>query len=272
MQIKDVLAANLRILCEQHGSYADVARQLGIRRQQLNTYLSAVHMPSENLLVKMCSLFKITQIDLVTPGFANTGNRRPTIDNKIFMNMLRPSLSTQLNSGAYQLYISVPEKENTVLRSVIVAKNWDGVMHFRRITRFHAKTQQSASYFRGVHHGIVLQAQRAIYLCAVNTLPVHEPSLFALEQAATSQVLYSGKALLTGLNGPAICGAVMVPLARDKLKLALKDSFAISVKSDDIPSIVRIQLGIELEKIKTEADSLASFDAMTNHIQSSELI
>ncbi|OJU86762.1 helix-turn-helix transcriptional regulator (plasmid) [Shinella sp. PSBB067] len=40
------LAANLRTLCEQHGSVAAVCRKINVNRQQFNKYLSGAHVPS----------------------------------------------------------------------------------------------------------------------------------------------------------------------------------------------------------------------------------
>ncbi|WP_246728200.1 helix-turn-helix domain-containing protein [Mesorhizobium japonicum] len=40
------LAANLRTLCDQHGSVAAVCRKINVNRQQFNKYLSGVHVPS----------------------------------------------------------------------------------------------------------------------------------------------------------------------------------------------------------------------------------
>src|SRR5919106_4049510 len=39
-------AANLRYLCEQHGSISTTCRKIRINRQQFNKYLSGTHRPS----------------------------------------------------------------------------------------------------------------------------------------------------------------------------------------------------------------------------------
>lgn len=42
----EIFSANLRFLCEQHGSISTICRNININRQQFNKYLSGLHLPS----------------------------------------------------------------------------------------------------------------------------------------------------------------------------------------------------------------------------------
>lgn len=54
------LAANLKTLCEQHGSVAAVCRKINVNRQQFNKYLSGAHIPSATNLRIIANYFGLS--------------------------------------------------------------------------------------------------------------------------------------------------------------------------------------------------------------------
>ena len=69
-----IFAANLRLICDQYRSVAQVCRSLEMNRQQFNKYLSGQIYPSKHNLARICKFFKLTeaQINLDTEQFRQT--------------------------------------------------------------------------------------------------------------------------------------------------------------------------------------------------------
>jgi hypothetical protein len=62
---KHNFAQNLRSLCNQHRSVAQVCRSIVINRQQFNKYLSGQIFPSKHNLSRICEFFKTSQDQLL---------------------------------------------------------------------------------------------------------------------------------------------------------------------------------------------------------------
>ncbi|MGE0213291.1 MAG: helix-turn-helix domain-containing protein [Parvibaculaceae bacterium] len=63
--IGGAFSRNLRKLCEQERSIAEVCREIGINRQQFNKYLSGAHFPSRSTLRRICEHFGIGETDIL---------------------------------------------------------------------------------------------------------------------------------------------------------------------------------------------------------------
>lgn len=61
------LHVNLRHLCAQYPSVADICRRIGINRQQFNKYLAGASLPSPRNLVRICDFFGLEPSDLYLP-------------------------------------------------------------------------------------------------------------------------------------------------------------------------------------------------------------
>lgn len=259
MRIREAMARNLRLLCSSYPSRSDVARKLGISRQQLNKYLQGEVIPAERIIVRLSTLFGVSETDLIDPNFHPD---RAAAEQKFSPAMLQAIRSTRyvnLSEGWFDLYLTVPTKPDVVVRTLVTTKRVDGVMEFRRVTSYQQRRRDDWKYYRGDHYGIVLQAQRALYLCGVNRISVFEPTLIVLEQAATSDPVYSGYGTVTGLEGPVVTMAVMVPNECSTLREAVGQIGAAAIHADETPSIVgdHIQrLGTRLlDQVPTERDT-----------------
>lgn len=124
---------NLRSLCAERGSIAQVCRDIGINRQQFNRYLSGNGMPSAHTLRRIARHFSLTEGDLllehqsfverfvqnVTPG-----KRRPMdVMTNIFRDQAR-DLRRYL--GFYHGHFCTPSWEGTALRTLIWIREQDG--------------------------------------------------------------------------------------------------------------------------------------------------
>lgn len=98
------LAANLRTLCDRHGSVAAVCRKINVNRQQFNKYLSGVHRPSAANLRIIANYFGLS----VPILFSDPDEFRTLVDGNFFHAM----------SSARQL----PEFSNFVSNMIVENK------------------------------------------------------------------------------------------------------------------------------------------------------
>lgn len=118
------LHVNLRFLCAQHSSVAEICRRIGINRQQFNRYLAGSALPSPRNLLRICGFFEIEPDELHLPAhdFAALARRREGV---LMAAMARHS-STRLRSpatlaaldrycGLYQTYQYAPYAKSSIL-------------------------------------------------------------------------------------------------------------------------------------------------------------
>jgi transcriptional regulator with XRE-family HTH domain len=74
------LAANLRTLCDQHGSVAAVCRKINVNRQQFNKYLSGAHVPSAPNIRIIANYFGLS----VPILFSDPDEFRTLVDGNFF--------------------------------------------------------------------------------------------------------------------------------------------------------------------------------------------
>eukprot|EP00494_Astrolonche_serrata_P010279 UN10341 len=60
-------ATNLRLVCDQYRSVAQVCRSLEMNRQQFNKYLSGQIYPSKHYLARICKFAKLSEDELNLP-------------------------------------------------------------------------------------------------------------------------------------------------------------------------------------------------------------
>ncbi|MDG1430229.1 MAG: helix-turn-helix transcriptional regulator, partial [Paracoccaceae bacterium] len=63
--MSEYFSKNLRFLCAESGSIAQVCRDIGINRQQFNRYLNGSGMPSAHNLRRIARYFNINEGDFV---------------------------------------------------------------------------------------------------------------------------------------------------------------------------------------------------------------
>ncbi|MBN4095988.1 helix-turn-helix transcriptional regulator [Methylobacterium sp. OT2] len=56
----EILAQNLRVLCEKHGAISAICERMGINRQQFNKYLSGSHLPSNSNMRLIANYFGLS--------------------------------------------------------------------------------------------------------------------------------------------------------------------------------------------------------------------
>lgn len=256
MKVREVFARNLDLLCDEYGNYSQVARELGITRQQLRKHVHAESLPTERTLARMARFFGVEETDLVDPNFRqNTSSRDYRLARAIEEGLAkteRPDLST----GLYDLYFAWPGSSDTVLRSVVLTRETDGVVEFRRLTSFYDRRQANWRFFRGDHRGLAVQVAGTIYLCGLNRLETYEPSLVALQKVRTSAPLYRGHSIVMNVDGGTVVAVVMTPSPTATMRAALARARTLSLTDSEVPGIVREELDLMRNHIRKEQAEL----------------
>lgn len=105
------LAANLRTLCDRHGSVAAVCRKINVNRQQFNKYLSGAHVPSASNLRIIANYFGLS----VPILFSDPDEFRNLVDGNFFH-----AMSTARQLPEFSKFVSNIVVENDAQDSEIV--------------------------------------------------------------------------------------------------------------------------------------------------------
>jgi transcriptional regulator with XRE-family HTH domain len=139
-------AENLRLLCAEHRSISEVCREIGINRQQFNSYLSGSSRPSSHNLRRICSFFDVTpdELEISHKIFAR---QRPMIADKSLhgkdrlAEMLGRALPGDRKAlrrylGYYHSYFLNPY-EDLVMRALVSLYEEDGHIYSKSLERSH---------------------------------------------------------------------------------------------------------------------------------------
>ena len=64
MHIHDIFSVNLRQACKKFESISEVARRVGINRQQFNRYLSGENIPNKRTIGRLAKFLDIDESEL----------------------------------------------------------------------------------------------------------------------------------------------------------------------------------------------------------------
>lgn len=104
-------SANLRLLCERHGSISAVCRKINLNRQQFNKYLSGLHMPSPQNLRLIANYFGLS----VPILFSQPDEFRTLVEGNFFHAMENVRRSPELNKFVEAMIIESSGDQKEVL-------------------------------------------------------------------------------------------------------------------------------------------------------------
>ncbi len=201
MSIRAIFSGNLRRLCAKEKSHAHVARELGLNRQQFNSYVTGKNLPNERVIDNICAYF---QVDVGTlfreadpeTDFRNiealTDRQRKFIERVVSAERL--STRPALIDGLYYVNFSVPEDPNLVACSLMAVKREGGVTSFRRITRPGGVAGVLHPRGRGVHSGIIVFRDGLAFFIGVDLKKNTPPTFLVGRVVASSDIIYAGLA------------------------------------------------------------------------------
>ncbi len=160
---------NLRSICADYGSIAQVCREIGINRQQFNRYLNGGGLPSAHNMRRIARHFDLTEADL----FSDHGEftRRHILNNKrtasgpvdLMIDPFRDQTKVlRRYLGFYHSHFQTPSWQGKILRSLIWLYEKDGYVMSRSVERVAAK--DGSVYQKSRYEGMVAQRGNRVYI------------------------------------------------------------------------------------------------------------
>ena len=161
-------SANLRYLCEKHGSISNVCRKLGINRQQFNKYLSGSHAPSPQNMRNIANHFGVSSQLL----FSLPEEFRGLVDGNFFRTLemlgssskfaaffesvnIRPQADDEQLFGVYDRYQYSSIYETRILKSTFcIYKNRNFIQHYY-VERFPSFDTPNRFEYMFKYHGFL---------------------------------------------------------------------------------------------------------------------
>jgi transcriptional regulator with XRE-family HTH domain len=208
MSIRSIFAGNLRRLSSREKSHAHVARELGLNRQQFNSYVTGKNLPNERVIDNICAYF---QVDVGTlfreadpdADFQNiaslTDRQRKFIDRVISEE--KASSRQALLDGLYYVYFSVSGDPEMIACSLMAVKREGGLTTFRRITRLGGASGGLRPRGRGAHSGIVIFRDGLAFFIGLDSIDNAVPTILVGRLVTSSDILYAGQAHLVTDTG-----------------------------------------------------------------------
>jgi transcriptional regulator with XRE-family HTH domain len=210
MHIQTIFAANLRRFCLEHGTIADISRNTGINRQQLNKYLAANSIPNAITLRKLCAYLDIEEASLFIDELGRRTDKKIALRNSQIPKLfgLSPQklkrfdfLVPELESGHYFCYFPLENVAGMLVRSLITIRENGAHKEFTRITRLSSMSGSAKTLNGGRHTGVVCANKSAIYFIGTNRYDPFQLSLLALDRAdSTGPKFFMGVALTHGFK------------------------------------------------------------------------
>lgn len=160
---------NLRSICAEFGSIAQVCREIGINRQQFNRYLSGGGMPSAHNLRRIARHFDLSEADLFADHAEFT--RRHILNQKrtasgpvdLMIGPFRDQTQTlKRYLGFYHSHFQTPTWDGLILRSLIWIYEKDGYVMSRSVERVVAEDGSVNQKSR--YDGMVSQRGNRVYV------------------------------------------------------------------------------------------------------------
>ncbi len=146
------LARNLRTLCSQYRSIAQLCRELGINRRQFDKYLAGINVPSPGTLTRICDFFNTDPALVALPHsqFLKVYNQKIIFDIKRFTGHYEYGLNPEEDAriqerlrpycGFYHVYyrsLAIPDRAQ---RGFSQIHQKDGRTHHRAVQKIYAAT------------------------------------------------------------------------------------------------------------------------------------
>lgn len=201
MSVRRIFAANLRRLTLTKKSQAQVARDLGINRQQFNSYLSGKNLPNESIIDKVCAYFDVEVGDMFKE-FEDSSELKYleniTFKHKLFLDRFfrheRATKQANIASGSYYVFFEVPTDPEMVTCSLLAVDRQGALTTFRRITRLRDGVSSQLLRGMGANSGIILNRAGVLYLLGCDTITDWMPSLLVATSQPSSTILFTGNA------------------------------------------------------------------------------
>ncbi len=160
---------NLKNICADYGSIAQICREIGINRQQFNRYLSGAGLPSAHNLRKIAGHFQLSDADLFSDPREFRQNlvqgRKQLSDGPV--ELMTGAFRDQAHVlrrylGFYHAHFMTPTWEGKILRSLVRLYEEDGFVMSRSVERVRSETEGIFQNSR--YAGLVTQRGNRLYI------------------------------------------------------------------------------------------------------------
>ena len=196
--LRDLLAMNLRRLCDREPSISAVCRKLGINRQQFNNYLSARNLPNETVVAQICAHFEVEPYELFLPESHACRDRDWNSPLHRFADeIIRSNGSSGAlpDVGSYFVYFDAPFDPTSLVRSYMEVRGENNILTFVRITRLPVNASTQRTQWNR-HEGIIHGEGTNAYWSGYDINAEARPSLLVGHSLRTPPVLYAGVGLV----------------------------------------------------------------------------
>lgn len=176
--MESYFSRNLRLLCSYHNSVADVARKVGMNRQQIMKYLSGAAFPSARSLRRLCDFFGVEEYEIVMPDdqFRDVVRLKPSLPvspgltpaivSMLFKGAAGQTSQLRAYTGYYHEFRYSFTSPTLVLRSLVHVHESDGLVMYRSIERLkrHDGSVPSGSVDVFKYSGILLMIGNRIHM------------------------------------------------------------------------------------------------------------
>ena len=245
MKIRENLARNLKLLCDEKGSIALVCREIGISRPNFFRYLKGETLPNKSSIKKISQYFRISESDLfkdseyVPDGIAAEDILSLPGSMEIFANLSANPLP-KISPGYYATYMLFKSDKSQVASCLTIIRNVQGRPTFRRLTN-RAEPSSSAWHFvRGDHTGIIIERESWLYFLGVADQGQREPSILSVKRIHFLPNILSGSAYVLDQSSPIYLPLVMELLpASMTLREALRNCRMLPLTAPEISPAAR---------------------------------
>lgn len=255
------LSANLKHLCANYSSVADVCRRMGVNRQQFNKYLAGTSAPSLRNLRRITTFFGVDEYEIGLPpdefnrvvmpkrgGDTGIGALLPQLLAQLSLDSTRSLDSMKKYCGTYAVYFCTPVWSSHIVRSLTVLSQEGPNIFTKSIERMEVGPQATrpppVQKFRGTAFYIVDR----IYILEYETGSGDLVALTILYPSHRRQRHYLTGIILTvasaGNRQPFASRVVYEYLGEDvDFRAELSRSHLYPLDSPDIPEEIRSRIG-----------------------------
>ncbi len=245
MKIRENLARNLKLLCEEKGNIAQICREIGISRPNFFRYLKGETLPNKNSIKKICQYFRVSESYLfndseyIADGITAEGILNLSGSMEIFANLSADPLP-KISPGYYATYMLFGLDGTQVASCLTIIRNIRERPTFRRLTNRVEPSSSTWHYVRGDHTGIIIERESWLYFLGVADKGKREPSIISVKRVHFLPNILSGSAYVLDQTSPIYLPVVMELLpASTTLRKALKNCRMLPLSAPEISPAVK---------------------------------
>ena len=217
MSLRKLFSQNLMRLSRQRKSHAEVARAIGINRQQYNNYLYGKNLPNESIIDRICAYFGVSHASLFQrEDQVGRSNQLPADCTAAFLTIACKQASgarKSLRPGWYHIIFRSPEAPYFHVIYAMKVERRNGILEMRRFSRI--ALEGSIQRFVSFHKGLVIEARQSIFLMSADIFENHSPSLLVARPVLSKVVSYAGKSLVRTATKDEVTRFVIVPVREE---------------------------------------------------------